>query len=59
MLDDASQNQIKVKNYSTQFDNLFQRAAAATQTLQFNEGSYGRASTILNSDGTINQNVLQ
>lgn len=59
MLDDVSQNQIKVKNYSTQFDNLFQRAAAATQTLQFNEGSYGRASTILNSDGTINHNVLQ
>lgn len=59
LLDDASQNQIKVKNYSTQFDNLFQRAAATSQTLQFNEGSYGRASSVLNSDGTINPSILQ
>ena len=56
---DPSQNEVKVKNYTTQFDDLFQRVAAASQTLQFNEGSYGRASTILNDNGTIKAEVLQ
>lgn len=58
-LNDPSQNQTKVKNYSTQFDDLFQRIAATSQTLQFNEGSYNRAASILNDNGTINAEVLQ
>lgn len=58
-LSDPSQNQTKVKNYSTQFDDLFQRIAATSQTLQFNEGSYNRAASILNDNGTINAEVLQ
>jgi hypothetical protein len=58
-LEDASQNQTKVKNYSTQFDDLFQRIAATSQTLQFNEGSYNRAAAIINDEGAINADLLQ
>lgn len=58
-LEDASQNQTKVKNYSTQFDDLFQRIAATSQALQFNEGSYNRAAALINEDGTIKADVLQ
>ena len=58
-LDDPSQNQTKVKNYSTQFDDLFQRIAATSQTLQFNEGSYSRAASIIDNNGTINSELLQ
>ena len=58
-LEDASQNQTKVKNYSTQFDDLFQRIAATSQTLQFNEGSYNRAASLINENGTIKADVLQ
>jgi hypothetical protein len=57
-LEDASQNQTKVKNYSTQFDDLFQRIAATSQTLQFNEGSYSRAASIVKDDGTISVDLL-
>ena len=53
-IDDPSQNQIKVKNYTTQFDDLFQRIAATSQSLQFNEGSYARSSQLLNANGTLN-----
>ena len=59
VLEDNSQNKIQVKNYSTQFDSLFQRIAATSQTLQFNEGSYGRVSSILNNDGSIDADRLQ
>jgi len=58
-LNDASQNQTRVKNYSTQFDDLFQRIAATSQTLQFNEGSYNRAAAIVDDNGTINSELLQ
>ena len=59
VLEDASANKIQVKNYSTQFDSLFQRIAATSQTLQFNEGQYGRVSSILNNDGSIDADRLQ
>jgi hypothetical protein len=32
-LDDPAQNQVKVKNYTTQFDDLFKRITATSQTL--------------------------
>lgn len=56
---DPSQNKIQVKNYTTQFDDLFQRVAATSQTLQFNEGSYGRASQLMNENGTLKSEVLK
>lgn len=58
-LDDPSANKIQVKNYSTQFDDLFKRITATSQQLQFNEGAYSRVAAIVNTDGTINKDVLQ
>lgn len=58
-LDDASKNTIKVQNYKTQFEDLFQRIAAATQSLQYSEGSYKRAAAAINNDGTIKGSLLQ
>ena len=58
-LDDNSQNTITVQNYKTQFQDLFQRIAAASQSLQYHEGSYQRAASAINNDGTINSALLQ
>ena len=58
-LEDPSQNQTKVKNYTTQFDDLFQRIAATSQTLQFNEGSFNRAAALIQADGTLDNDLLQ
>lgn len=58
-LDDNSQNTITVQNYKTQFQDLFQRIAAASQSLQYHEGAYRRAASAINSDGTINSALLQ
>lgn len=58
-LDDNSQNTITVQNYKTQFQDLFQRIAATSQSLQYHEGAYQRAASAINSDGTINSALLQ
>lgn len=58
-LDDPSQNVITVQNYKTQFEDLFQRIAAATTSLQYKEGSYNRASNAVNPDGTLNSEFLR
>lgn len=50
---------VKVQNYKNQFDDLFQRITAATQSLEFSEGKYARAANIINSDGTIKSSVIQ
>ena len=58
-LDDPSQNTITVQNYKTQFQDLFQRIAAASQSLQYAEGEYKRAAGAVNPDGTINSTLMQ
>ena len=58
-LDEPSKNTIKVQNYKTQFEDLFQRIAAATQSLQYHEGEYRRAANAINADGTINSSLLK
>lgn len=50
---------IKVQNYKTQFEDLFQRITAATQNLEFSGGKYARAANIINTDGTIKSSVIQ
>ena len=57
-LDDPSQNVITVQNYKTRFEDLFQRISATIQTVQYNEATYAKISTLLDADGTINQDVL-
>ena len=57
-LDAPDQNVITVRNYKTRFEDLFQRISATVQTVQYNEATYAKISSLMDADGTINQNVL-
>ena len=57
-LDEPDQSTITVQNYKTRFEDLFQRINATVQTVQYNEATYAKTSSLLDSTGTINQNVL-
>lgn len=57
-LENPNENSITVQNYKTRFEDLFQRISATVQTVQYNEATYAKTSTILDSNGTLNQNVL-
>lgn len=57
-LDEPNQNTITVQNYKTRFEDLFQRINATVQTVQYNEATYAKISTLLDANGTLNQNVL-
>ena len=59
VFDSPEQNQIKVQNYKTQFEDLFQRMAATTQSVEYSTGKYQKASNIVESDGTIKITTLQ
>ena len=57
---DSPQNdEIKVQNYKTQFEDLFQRIAATTQTLQFTTGAYNNTVNNFTTTGEIKGDVLQ
>lgn len=58
-LDSPESNQIKIQNYKTQFEDLFQRITATTQSLQYQTGNYNRAAGSFNTDGSIVQSSLQ
>lgn len=58
-LDSPEKNVIKVQNYKTQFEDLFQRIAATTQSVEYHTGEYARATTVIQPDGTINATSLQ
>ena len=51
--DSPEKDSIKVQNYRTQFEDLFQRMAASTQKLEFYSGAYDRAADTVNTDGSI------
>lgn len=57
--DDPSQDRITVQNYKTQFEDLFQRITATTQSLSYKAGEYARAANIVTPTGTIEEDVLQ
>ena len=57
--DTPDKDVLKVQNYKTQFDDLFNRITAATQALEFSSGKYSKAANIINSDGTIKSSVIQ
>ena len=52
-LDDPTQSTIIVQNYRTQFEDLFQKIAAETQSLQYKEGSYDSAASAVDANGQI------
>lgn len=58
-LDSPEKNTIKVQNYKTQFEDLFQRITATTQSVEFHTGEYTRAAGIIDEDGTIPISILQ
>ena len=58
MLDSPEQNQIKVQNYKSQFEDLFQRITATTQTVEYSSGKYEKVTHIIQSDGTIMPDTL-
>ena len=57
-LEEPDKNVITVQNYKTRFEDFFQRISATVQTVQYNEATYAKISTLLDANGTINQNVL-
>ena len=58
-LDQPERDVLTVQNYKTRFDDLFQRIAASSQSLQYAEGSYQRAADGITSDGTIDSSLMQ
>lgn len=59
VLDSPEENQIKVQNYKTQFEDLFQRMAAVTQSVEYTTGRYNMVSNAFETDGTIGVVSLQ
>lgn len=57
--DEPDKNTIKVQNYKSHFEDLFQRISAATQNLEYHSGDYARASDVIQNNGTIQESVLQ
>lgn len=57
-LDEIDKDTITVQNYKTRFEDLFQRISATVQTVQYNEITYPKTSSILGIDGLINQSLL-
>lgn len=57
-LDEPDKNTITVQNYKTRFEDFFQRISATVQTVQYNEATYAKISSIFDANGTLNQNVL-
>lgn len=58
-LDEPDKNDLKVQNYKSHFEDLFQRITAATQSLEYHSGEYGRAAGAVTTEGTISDTVLQ
>lgn len=57
--DEPDKDTITVQNYKTQFEDLFQRINAITQSLQFVQGGYNRAAGVVNEKGELKADVLQ
>ena len=57
-LEEPENNVITIQNYKTRFEDLFQRISATVQTVEYNEATYAKTSTLLDAYGTINQSVL-
>ena len=58
-LDAPDKNSIKVQNYKTQFEDLFQRITAQTQQAEYHTGEYARAAAVIETNGTISPTTLE
>lgn len=57
--DNPKNDTFKIQNYKTQFEDLFQRITATTQSLQYTTGEYQRAASIVEDSGVIKPETLQ
>lgn len=57
--DDPRNNKITIQNFKSQFQDLFQRITATTNSLQYNTGAYGRAAAVVTESGEIEIETLQ
>ena len=57
-LDSPDENVVTIQNYKTRFEDLFQRISAAVQTVQYNEATYAKTSSILDENGLIRPELL-
>ena len=58
-LDSPQKDAIKVQNYKTRFEDLFQRITASTESLKAQEGSFARTASQFSDDGSLKLQVLQ
>lgn len=58
-LDENDKNSLKVQNYKSHFEDLFQRITAATQSLEYHSGEYAKAASIVTPEGTIDEVAMQ
>lgn len=58
-LEAPEQNKITVQNYKTQFEDLFQRVAATTQSLQYAAGAYQKAANKITDNNEFDFSTLQ
>lgn len=59
VFDSPEQNTVKVQNYKTQFEDLFQRITATTQSVEYHTGEYGRVVKVVETDGSISADIIQ
>lgn len=57
--DSPEQDSFKIQNYKTQFEDLFQRITATTQSLQYASGAYNNVADILTAEGAIKPETVQ
>lgn len=58
-LDSPESNQIRVQNYKTQFEDLFQRIEATNQAVEYSSGAINKVSNTITPEGTIKVDILQ
>ena len=57
--EEPDKDTITVQNYKTQFDDLFQRITATTQSLQYASGEYALAAAQVQAGGGLTQEAIQ
>lgn len=56
--DEPNKNIIKVQNYRTHFEDLFQRLTATSQQIEYRAGAYERAAGVVDENGNIISGAL-
>ena len=57
--DEVDKGKVRIQNYKSTFDSLFQRLTATTQKLEFSAGSYQRAANIITPEGNVQSKFLE